>query len=399
MSNQNEQVKMPMKDAKRKKDKLPFFIVGGVLLVGIISFIFFMVANATPEAKAKKELAMARQYLDEMEYEMAIASYTRVIEITPKNVAAYEGLANTYVAMAEEAIVTGDIVAAREYFDKAIEALEQGIAETGEQYLVELQITIEEKKKEETGLVCMSVEEILNANVWDEVTYGTYGFTRREYGWKDGKAYPAVKNSEPEEPIEWIVLFNDGNTVTLLSKYILDNWAYNYENRTVVWENSDIRMWLNNEFYSAAFSDEQKSYIQTTTCTNEDNPYFGAPGGHGYNKPGTEEYPAGGGNTQDKVYLLSLAEVEQYFGVTMEDWGKHNDGNMDESSYAELCNEKSNGILTTNSPAGGGGWWWLRSPGFSSYLAANVDFKGMVYVIGSATNNLQGVRPVIRVGM
>ncbi|MCQ2522060.1 MAG: tetratricopeptide repeat protein [Lachnospiraceae bacterium] len=130
---------------KKKKDKLPFIIAGAVLLVGIATFLIIFLSSASPEAKARKELKLANQYLDEMQYEMAIASYTKAIEIDPKNVEAYEGLANTYIAMAEEAYTAGDVDLAITYNEKAVEILAQGERETENQKLATLRRDIEEK--------------------------------------------------------------------------------------------------------------------------------------------------------------------------------------------------------------------------------------------------------------
>ncbi|MCQ2521951.1 MAG: tetratricopeptide repeat protein [Lachnospiraceae bacterium] len=139
--------------AKKKKDKLPFIMAGAVLLIGIMTFVIFFVSNASPEVKARKELKLANQYLDEMQYEMAIASYTKAIEIDPKNVDAYEGLANTYLAMAEKAYAEGYNNLAIEYYQKALDTLERGEKETKEERLGILRQDIEEKKEEKEEIL------------------------------------------------------------------------------------------------------------------------------------------------------------------------------------------------------------------------------------------------------
>lgn len=59
---------------------------------------------------------MAQRYLDELQYEQAIAEYEAAISIDPKNKDAYLGLAEVYVTM-------GDI-------EKALEVLEEGYEKT-----------------------------------------------------------------------------------------------------------------------------------------------------------------------------------------------------------------------------------------------------------------------------
>ena len=91
----------------------------------------------------------------------------------------------------------------------------------------------------------------------------------------------ADQNDE-KEPIKWRVLSVDGNDAFLLADQILDVKQYNdkdYEDENgngsyeeeelVTWENSKIRSWLNNELLQAAFSEEEKNAILSTTLENE----------------------------------------------------------------------------------------------------------------------------------
>lgn len=58
------------------------------------------------------------------------------------------------------------------------------------------------------------------------------------------------------DDIEWIVLKKDGNKAYLISKYILDAKEWNRSGQDCSYEESSIRKWLNNDFYSIAL----KSY-------------------------------------------------------------------------------------------------------------------------------------------
>ncbi|MCQ2522608.1 MAG: DUF6273 domain-containing protein [Lachnospiraceae bacterium] len=424
--------------AKTKKDKLPFIIVGAVLLIGIITFAIFFVINASPEAKARKELKLANQYLDEMQYEMAIASYNKAIEINPKNVEAYEGLANTYVAMAEKAYADGYNNLAIEYYKKANDVLDLGEKETEDEKLEVLRQDIEDKKigSEEIAVednrenVAVTEEKhdvedasedvlksILQAKVGDIVTYGNYGITNRIYN-HQRVAYAeyeekvlvteVARTSEPVTPIEWIVLANDENGVILLSKYILDIIPYNYEydsaayKDNVIWENSDVRKWLNKDFYNTAFTEEEKKFIKTTTCKGlefEGDDYI------------AEEWNMLK-DTVDKVYLLSAGEVERYFGVQQSeqlfyDWWEG--GLLEYEEYEVYCNEASGGRLSAYSPARGENhWWWLRLPNYYFCELIEVTRNGGIDYIGSDDYydnyyyngvGAGGVRPVIRIGL
>lgn len=85
------------------------------------------------------------------------------------------------------------------------------------------------------------------------------------------------------EPIKWNVLNNSDGSYSLLSSKLLDahNYYSYYETRTINgesilpnnYEYSDIREFLNNDFYSVAFKTND-SYIQTSTSENNDKIYL-----------------------------------------------------------------------------------------------------------------------------
>ena len=176
--------------------------------------------------------------------------------------------------------------------------------------------------------------------------------------------YPQEEDGT-EKPIEWIVMKNEGNQVLLLSKYVLDAKPYNEEFEKVTWETSDIRKWLNNEFYTTVFNKTEKAKIQTSLIKNEDN----------------SEYRTSGGNdTEDKVFLLSEKEAETLFSNDDERIAKA-------TGYAE-----KSGVYDEEK----GAWWWLRSPGFGSRGAAEVDSDGWVYRVGNLVYiRPDGVRPAL----
>lgn len=81
-----------------------------------------------------------------------------------------------------------------------------------------------------------------------------------------------------KEPIEWIVLEQNKDTLTLLSKYALDTrgyWngdpyqAYADRGHNLIWEYSEIRQWLNNTFAAEAFSPEEYAAILNTAIITQ----------------------------------------------------------------------------------------------------------------------------------
>ena len=182
--------------------------------------------------------------------------------------------------------------------------------------------------------------------------------------------YPQDKDGT-EKPIEWIVMKNEGNQVLLLSKYVLDAKPYNNEEwGDVTWETSDIRQWLNNEFYTTAFNKAEKAKIQTSLTKNEDNSKYGT---------------SGGNDTEDKVFLLSEKEAETLFSNDDERIAKV-------TGYAE-----KSGVYVNEEKVA---WWWLRSPGRYSSSAAVVGSDGWVYGDGSIVSGAyDGVRPALHLNL
>ena len=123
---------------------------------------------------------------------------------------------------------------------------------------------------------------VLSGNVGDIITFGSYE--------QDNVS------SNGKEPIEWIVLSNDGEKMLLLSKYALDCKQYNTEDTEITWENCTLRNWLNGSFYNTAFSEKEKLMIKKTIVVNDDNPESGTKGGN---------------NTSDNIFLLSIDDMKK----------------------------------------------------------------------------------------
>ena len=177
--------------------------------------------------------------------------------------------------------------------------------------------------------------------------------------------YPQEEDGT-EKPIEWIVMKNEGNQVLLLSKYVLDAKPYNKGWENVTWQTSDIRQWLNNEFYTTAFNKSEKAKIQTSLIKNEYN------------------------DTEDKVFLLSEKEAETLFSNGEERIAKA-------TEYAEksgvYVNEEKSGVYVNEEKSV---LWWLRSPGDDSSLAAEVNDDGWVDRRGDDVDyDYDGVRPAL----
>ena len=63
-------------------------------------------------------------------------------------------------------------------------------------------------------------------------------------------------------PIEWLVLHEDENSVFVVAQHAIVKRCFDEEFQT--WKVSEIRRWLNTEFYDQAFSSSEKQCIQPT---------------------------------------------------------------------------------------------------------------------------------------
>ena len=193
-------------------------------------------------------------------------------------------------------------------------------------------------------------------------------------------AYEQDNNtSNGKEDIEWLVLANEGNKALVISKYALDCQQYNTSFRSETWETCSLRKWLNGTFLSAAFSSEEQNSIISSTVTADKNPSYST---------------SPGNNTTDKVFLLSITEVNKYFN-------SRDARKCDPTDYAiaqaqgawKNDNYKTDGLVTPY-------YWWLRSPGITCYNAAYVNSDGSVDGSGgSVRNDYAAVRPTLWINL
>ncbi len=203
-------------------------------------------------------------------------------------------------------------------------------------------------------------------------------FTGNAFAWGDVKAgsvitfgrYPQTESGEVK-PIEWRVLEVKDGKAFLLADKGLDAVPYNTKNEEITWKNSSIRQWLNTDFYNTAFNDSEKSRIAITVLKNPDNPKYG-----------TE----GGGDTRDRIFLLSLDEAEWYLMYDAE-------RRLNPTSYAVKRGAYVDERYWSS-------WWWLRSPGFDQGDASFVSAVGTLCPSGNYVgNDYYAVRPALWVNL
>lgn len=179
--------------------------------------------------------------------------------------------------------------------------------------------------------------------------------------------------SNGKEDIKWKILAKEDNRLLLISEKALDCKQYNTSRDKVTWETCSLRKWLNETFLNDAFSADEQALIQNTTVSADKNP----------------EYSTDPGNaTTDKVFLLSIDELNQFFSDT------------EARKCASTAYAIAQGAYTNDGYKTADGdavcWWWLRSPGYSQYDAAYVYRVGAVYSSGDRVDyDCFCVRPAI----
>lgn len=244
-------------------------------------------------------------------------------------------------AILEELGKTEEIAASK--YDRAMKYIDAQDYETALTLLRDLEYKDSEDKCESI-MMQNSRALFAGANVGDVISFGSY---EQDNDTSNGK-----------EDIEWIVLAKEDNKLLVISWNALDCRPYNMEYEDTTWENCTLRKWLNEDFFNAAFSDWEKGVIPTITVSADKNPDYTT-------NPGSD--------TQDKVFLLSITEANEYFQ-------NDEDRICVPSAYAIANGAFTGGSYTKDNTATC--VWWLRSPGNVQKRAARVDSIGDVYSYG-----------------
>ena len=132
------------------------------------------------------------------------------------------------------------------------------------------------------------------------------------------------------EPIEWIVLDVRDEKALLLSSYGLDCKTYHEKMESVRWGTCTLREWLRDSFFNTAFSEKQQSVVVQSKIDNSAE------------QAGRYFQYVQAKDTQDHVFLLSGAELDNYSGKITE---------VEPTSYALKQNPATSGAFY---------YWWLR---------------------------------------
>ena len=195
------------------------------------------------------------------------------------------------------------------------------------------------------------------------------------------------------EPVRWRILneSKSNRDAIILCDSIIANRRFDDDSNN--YAESEIRSWLNNEFYNSAFSTLQQGLIEITEVDNSARSTNPAENATAFND-GKNEYACA--NTRDKIFLLSEQEVTTtaYGFSAYDEYGPTNTRCRKTTDYTRATGAD----MDTDTDYYGNGRWWLRSPGYNySFDAMDVSSYGYVFndYIVSITGN--GVVPALRI--
>jgi hypothetical protein len=199
-------------------------------------------------------------------------------------------------------------------------------------------------------------------------------------------AYPQSSLTGSKEPIVWRILDRSQNGVLLMSDRILDCKRYHHDFVETTWCGSDVRAWLNGEFFEEAFDSTERRMIRRRTCSD--------------NGEGTPD-------TVDRVFLLSVKEVRMFTDPIPD--GKRRRATIG-SEFARAPKDDGcrlyvydktveKDYLVVDGQRVGCSWWWLRTQpqagNGTSSRAAFIGARGDVKSYGRVNLAGYGVRPAV----
>ncbi|MCR5206484.1 MAG: dockerin type I repeat-containing protein, partial [Lachnospiraceae bacterium] len=172
------------------------------------------------------------------------------------------------------------------------------------------------------------------------------------------------------EDIEWRVIKvedgENGKRMLLVSENILDAIPFNETSETVTWEDSDIRSWLNGEFYYNAFGGGAWKAVSAGRVSGKRND------GSIY-------------ETEDRVFLLSIDEAKsEEYGYYVKD--------PEESGKSGASFRKMTDMANAD-------YWWCRDGYFCDEISGNSPYRWDVALVYGNLSHCNGIRPAVWVSL
>ena len=168
-------------------------------------------------------------------------------------------------------------------------------------------------------------------------------------------------------PVEWIVLDEQDGYTLLMTRQVIASYGWVNQGRDdITWAETDLRQWLDNEFYNTAFSEEERENMALFRATQPQNPRYETPAGE---------------ETIDTVSLLSYQELVKYMPTELERKTTPTDYAVSLGCYQNTDGDSA---------------WWLRSPGPAPNVPEHLATWGNLGARTHYTDDyIIGVRPVI----
>ncbi len=172
-------------------------------------------------------------------------------------------------------------------------------------------------------------------------------------------------------PLEWYVVSDWAGKALLISKPAIDLRPFHSTyGSLILWETSDLRKWLNLDFYLQAFSAEERKRIVPTPLSRDY--YF------------DKHWGQRAKEVRDKIFLFNVHEIETFLPMSIRkctptDFARNKNRYLNPSSECKDCE------------------WWIRNSGLRSDDVALCLNDGTINMQGVANGWSCYVRPAIRI--
>ena len=174
---------------------------------------------------------------------------------------------------------------------------------------------------------------------------------------------------------KWRVLDVRDNSVLLISEHILEHGKYHNTFEEIAWSLSDIKQYLNSDFYGRFTTYEQSQILEEAHYAYW-NPWF----------------DSGKDNDMNKIFLLSIEEVVRHFGDS---------GQLRNPEVMFYIDDIYNDVRKATFADGSASRWLLRTPGKTLDFVSVVTNEGKISVTGDFVNRAStelfnvGIRPAM----
>jgi hypothetical protein len=182
------------------------------------------------------------------------------------------------------------------------------------------------------------------------------------------------------EPLSWTILKESGGTALILCDSIIDSQQFDYDGTSSNnYAESTIRAWLNDTFYTTAFSELQREIILTTEVDNSAESTGDVTNTHTCR------------DTSEKIFLLSYADLTNTEYGFAADKNSSTVRDRQTTDYAQV-----QGCVTLSDDYS---IWWLRSSEtFSNFYAQHINADGSIST-SHVYSTSYGVVPALQISL